>query len=62
MANLNVNTKMNYANLLGFATKILMMIPKYYDQWVDRIEDYLYRIDEDLWRSIDKGPHCKDLV
>lgn len=62
MVNLNVNTMMNYKNLLGSATKISMLIPKYYDQWADQMEDYLNGIDEDLWRSIDKGPQREDPV
>ncbi|CAI9287576.1 unnamed protein product [Lactuca saligna] len=32
-----------------------MLIPKYYEQWVDRMEDYLNEIDEDLWRCITSG-------
>lgn len=62
MVNLKVNIVMNYAKLLGSATKIPMLLPKYYDQWEDRMEDYLNWIHEDLWRSIKKGPCCADLV
>lgn len=37
MANLNVSTMMNFANLLGSSTQTLMLLPKCYDQWVDRM-------------------------
>ena len=62
MANLNVNVAKNYANLLGSATKILMMLLEYYDQQTNRMEDYPNGIDEDLQRSIEKGPYHADLV
>ena len=29
-----------------------MLIPEYYDQWADRMEDYLNGIDEELWNCI----------
>ena len=29
-----------------------MLIPEFYDQWADRIEDYLNGIDEILWKCI----------
>ena len=29
-----------------------MLIPEYYDQWVDRMEDYLNGLDEELWNCI----------
>ena len=32
-----------------------MLIPEYYDQWDDRMEDYLNGIDEDLWKCITDG-------
>lgn len=48
MENLNVNTMMNFVNFLGYATKIPMLIPEYYNQEVDHTEDYLNVIDEDL--------------
>lgn len=57
MVNLNVNIVMNYANLLGSATKIPMLLLEYYDQWTDCMEDYLNGIDEVLWRSISVGPY-----
>ncbi|KAL7592013.1 hypothetical protein Lser_V15G31779 [Lactuca serriola] len=52
MANFNMNTMTSYSHLLGSSTKILMLIPKYYDQWVHHMEDYLNGIDEDLWKCI----------
>lgn len=62
MTNLNVNTMMNYANLLISSIKIPMLLPKYYDQWVGHMEDYLDGIDKDLCRSTDKGPFRADCV
>lgn len=53
---------MDYTNLLGSSTKIPMLLLEYYDQWSDRMEDYLNGIDKDLWRSIDKGPYRVDRV
>ena len=29
-----------------------MLIPEYYDQWADRMEDYLNGLDEELWNCI----------
>ena len=29
-----------------------MLIPDYYDQWADRMQDYLNGIDEELWKCI----------
>lgn len=60
MENLNVNTVMNYENLLGSATKILMLLPEYYDQWADHMEDFLNGIDEDLKISVSVGRYCTD--
>lgn len=52
----------NFVKLFASATKIPMLIPEYYNQWVDRIEDYLNGIDEDFCRSIEIGPYRADLV
>ncbi|XP_052622549.1 uncharacterized protein LOC128127868 [Lactuca sativa] len=43
----------SFSHLLGSSTKIPMLIPEYYDQWADRMEDYLNGIDEELWNCID---------
>ena len=53
MANFNMNTMTSFSHLLGSSTKIPMLIPEYYDQWADRMEDYLNGIDEELWNCID---------
>lgn len=53
---------MNFANLLGAATKVPIFIPEYNDQWADHMEQYLNEIDEYLWRSIETGPYRVDLV
>ena len=53
MANFNMNTMISFSHLLGSSTKIPMLIPEYYDQWADRMEDYLNGIDEELWNCID---------
>ena len=29
-----------------------MLIPEYYDQWADRMQDYLNGLDEELWKCI----------
>lgn len=60
MVNLNVNTVMNFGNLLGFSIKIPMLLQEYYDQWADPMEYYLNGIDVDLWRLIDKVPSHVD--
>ena len=52
MANFNMNTMTSFSHLLGSSTKIPMLIPEYYDQWADRMEDYLNGIDEELWNCI----------
>lgn len=36
----------NYANPLGFSTKTPMLLSDHYDQWRDRMEDYLTSLDE----------------
>lgn len=38
-----------------------MLVPKYYDQWADCMEDYLNGNNKDLWRSIETGPYYADL-
>ena len=48
MANFNMNTMSSFSHLLGSSTKISMLIPDYYEQWTDRMEDYLNGMDEDL--------------
>ena len=53
MVNFNMNTMTSFSHLLGSSTKIPMLIPEYYDQWADRMEDYLNGIDEELWKCID---------
>ena len=62
MANFNVNTMTNFSHLLGSATKSLMLIPKYYEQWADIMEDYLNGIDEDLMRSNNKDPFLSEML
>ncbi|CAI9297700.1 unnamed protein product [Lactuca saligna] len=62
MENLNVKTVMKYVNLLGFATKVPMLLLEYYNQWADHMEDNLNGIDVDIWRSIEKGPYHADLI
>ncbi|XP_023757080.2 uncharacterized protein LOC111905620 [Lactuca sativa] len=52
MANFNMNTMTLYSHLLGSSTKILVLIPEYYDQYTDRMEDYLNGLDEELWKCI----------
>ena len=52
MENINMNTMTTYSHLLGSSTKIPMLIPEYYDQWADRMEDYLNEINEELWNRI----------
>ena len=34
-----------------------MRIPEYYDQWADRMEDYLNVIDQELWKCILSDVH-----
>ena len=55
VANFNMNTMIEFSHLIGYSTKIPMLILGYYDQWTDRMEDYLIGIDEDLWRCIKSG-------
>ena len=52
MASFNLNSMTSFSHFLGSSTKIPMLIPKYYDQWADRMQDYLNRLDEDLWNCI----------
>ena len=44
------------SNSVGSNTKAPMLLPSEYDQWVDRMEDFLWALDEDLWRSVSEGP------
>ena len=62
MANFNMNTMTSFSHLLGSSTKIPMLIPEYYDQWVDRMEDYLNGIDEELWNCISGKGQLPDNV
>lgn len=39
-----------------------MLIPKYYEQWADIIEDYINEIDEDLWRCIKRVNFHPDML
>ncbi|KAI3493455.1 hypothetical protein L1887_41847 [Cichorium endivia] len=48
---------LNYANLIGSATKALVLVTSYYDYWAGRMKDYLIGLDKDLWRSVSEGPH-----
>nr|KAJ0224589.1 hypothetical protein LSAT_V11C100001900 [Lactuca sativa] len=52
MASFNLNSMTSFSHLLGSSTKIPMLIPEYYDQWADRMEDYLNGLDEELWKCI----------
>ncbi|XP_052621591.1 spore wall protein 2-like [Lactuca sativa] len=51
-ANFNMNMMNSYSHLLGSSTKIPMLIPEYYDQWPERIANYLNGIDVDLWNAL----------
>ena len=44
------------SNSVGSSTKAPVLHPLEYEQWVDRMEDYLYNIDKDLWRFVQEGP------
>ncbi|KAI3507628.1 hypothetical protein L1887_22617 [Cichorium endivia] len=48
---------LNYANLIGSATKAPVLVTSYYDYWAGRMKDYLIGLDRDLWRSVNEGPH-----
>ncbi|KAI3510835.1 hypothetical protein L1887_17972 [Cichorium endivia] len=48
---------LNYANLIGSATKAPILVTSYYDYWAGRMKDYLIGLDRDLWRSVNDGPH-----
>ena len=52
MANFNLNSMKSYSHLLGSSTKIHMLIPEYYDQWADRMQDCLNGLDVELWSCI----------
>lgn len=62
MVNLNINTMVNYANILGSSTRTPMLLPEYHDHWSDRVENYPSRYNEYLWRSINKGPYRPTFV
>lgn len=62
MANLNVNTKIKYSNLLGSLTKSPMLLLVYCDQLADQMEDYLNGIDEYVWCSIRYSPFHASMV
>lgn len=47
---------MNLANHLDSSTKSPKLLPEYYDQWANRVEDYLNDIDKDLCCTIIDGP------
>lgn len=34
-----------------------ILIPGDYDDCVDRMKDYLYALQDDVWRSVINGPH-----
>ncbi|XP_023760141.1 uncharacterized protein LOC111908554 [Lactuca sativa] len=55
MASFNLNLMTLFSHLLGSSTKIPMLIPEYYDQWVDCLEDYLNGLDEELWSCISRN-------
>ena len=52
MASFNMNSMTSFSHLLGSSTKIPMLIPEYYDQWADHMQDYLNGLDEELWNCI----------
>ena len=52
MASFNLNSMTSFSHLLGSSTKIPMLILEYYDQWADRMQDYLNGLDEDLCNCI----------
>ena len=52
MASFNLNSMTSFSHLLGSSTKIPMLIPEYYDQWANRMQDYLNGLDEELWKCI----------
>ncbi|TLX69896.1 hypothetical protein E9993_22695, partial [Labilibacter sediminis] len=54
--NLQMSKTHSISNSVGSNTKAPLLHPLEYDSWVDRMEDYLYNTDKDLWRSVEKGP------
>ena len=53
MENFNMNTMTSSSHMLGSSTKISMLVPEYYDQWANRMEDYLNGLDKEFWECID---------
>lgn len=53
----NTNNIMSYTNILGYVTKTSMLLPEHYDQWDDRMEEYLNGLDESHWSSLTDGPN-----
>lgn len=39
-----------------------MLIPECYEQWADRMHDYLNDIDEDMMKSINKGMFLPEML
>lgn len=50
------------SKLLGSSTKTPMLLPEYYDNWADRLKNYLIGIEEDFWRLIMDGPYHASVI
>ena len=55
MSNMNTNL-VQMMNLMGSNNRAPILMPEEYHQWANRMEDYLYGLDPDVWRSIEIGP------
>ena len=45
------------ANSVGAPNKAPILVTDEYNHWVTRFKGYIEGKDEEIWRSIEKGPH-----
>lgn len=57
-----MNMMTSYSHLLDSSTKIPTLIPDYYNQWADRMEDYLNGIAKELWNCIIDDVHLPSSI
>ena len=48
---------LHIANSVGAPNKAPILVTDEYNHWVSRFKGYVNGKDEEIWRSISKGPH-----
>ena len=53
---------LNVSNSVGGSNRAPILVASEYHHWSQRMESYLKRLERDLWRPMEEGPHAPFLT